>query len=132
MAYRCVHCLSIFKDDAKEVSEGCMCGGKFFFYITEEKLKLILETKDNGPDLTEAEKEQIEEDVREISGVVNDTTPVFLDFESVAVIKPGKYLLDLQKLLAINAPRVYRLEDGKYIIDLTAKTRAGATIKKTM
>jgi len=45
---------------------------------------------------------------------------VFLDFESVRVLKPGKYLLDLQKLFSMGKPRVYQLEDGKYIVDLAS------------
>jgi predicted nucleic acid-binding Zn-ribbon protein len=36
------------------------------------------------------------------------------------VLRPGKYLLDLQRLFAIDKPRIYKLEDGKYIVDLTA------------
>ena len=68
--------------------------------------------------LTEPEKEKIEEDVREIAGIKDEETPVFLDFESVRVIKPGKYVIDIVKLFDKNKPQVYKLEDGKYFIDL--------------
>ena len=43
---------------------------------------------------------------------------MFLDFESVKVLKPGKYVIDIAKLFEKNKPRVYKLEDGKYLIDL--------------
>ena len=72
------------------------------------------------PQLTSAEKVQMEEDVREIAGLEErPETPVFLDFESVRVMKPGKYLIDLAKLFAKDKPKVYHLEDGKYIVDLS-------------
>jgi predicted nucleic acid-binding Zn-ribbon protein len=46
-------------------------------------------------------------------------TPVFLDFESVKLLKPGKYLIDVEKLLGrTRKPQIYQLEDGKYIVDL--------------
>lgn len=121
MAYRCVHCSKIYDDMAKEVSEGCECNSKFFFYIREEKLKQILEKEEKEPTLTATEKKQMENDVRDIAGVRNEETPVFLDFESIVVVKPGKYLLDLHKLFSSGKPRVYRLEDGKYIVDLAKK-----------
>ena len=65
------------------------------------------------------EQRRIEEDVREIAGITNEETPVFLDFESVKVIKEGKYLLDLAKLFS-GKPQVYQLEDGKYIVDFSS------------
>jgi predicted nucleic acid-binding Zn-ribbon protein len=37
--------------------------------------------------------------------------------ESVKVVKPGKYEIDLVQLFK-GEPVIYRLEEGKYIIDL--------------
>ena len=136
MAYRCVHCSSIFKDNAPEIYEGCSsCKSKFFFYIKEEKLKEILGNKKapSGEDelkLSSSDKKQIEKDVREIVGVKDEDVPVFLDFESIKVLKPGKYMLDLQKLFASDKPRVYQLEDGKYVVDLTNIMRDASLKKK--
>lgn len=127
MSYRCVHCSRIYPDGAKEILEGCQCKSKFFFYIKEEKLKEILENKSDELNLSAEEKNQMEEDVREIAGVKDEDTPVFLDFESVKVIKPGKYLLDLQKLFTMDKPRVYKLEDGKYIVDLSSFAKTAKT-----
>jgi len=69
------------------------------------------------------EKQQIEQDVREITGFEDEETPVFLDFESVKVLKPGKYVVDVGNLFATDKPRVYKLEDGKYIVDLSTKLK---------
>ena len=120
MPYRCVHCSSTYADESREVLTGCTCGSKFFFYIKQEKLKEIEEEIAREPELTMLEKKQMEADVREIAGVDEENKPIFLDFESVKVMKPGKYLLDLTKLFNKDKPQVYHLEDGKYIIDLSA------------
>lgn len=122
MPYKCVHCARVYQDGSDETMTGCVCKSKFFFYIKEEKLK---EIQEYNPlvGLDEKEKDKIEEDIREISGITDDETPVFLDFESISVVKPGKYLVDITKLFSKDRPRVYKLEDGKYIIDLHMKTR---------
>ena len=123
MAYKCVHCNAVYADTSNEVMEGCAkCHSKFFFYINEEKLKEITKNKELNPELTSSEKKQMEKDVRDIVGVENEEMPVFLDFESIKIIKPGKYLLDIAKLFSTDKPRIYTLEDGKYIVDLTTRT----------
>ena len=123
MAYKCVHCSSTFKDGSEEILKGCSnCNSKFFFYIRNEKLKEIEDRKEDDMHLTSSEKKQVEEDIRDIAGVEDDEKSVFLDFESIKIIKPGKYLLDIAKLFEADKPKVYQLEDGKYVIDLLMKT----------
>jgi predicted nucleic acid-binding Zn-ribbon protein len=122
MAYRCVHCSRVYNDGSRQTLTGCECGSKFFFYMKNEKLKEIEEANPLD-DLSKAEKNKIEEDIREIAGITDEEAPVFLDFESITVVKSGKYLVDLSKLFEKDKPRVYKLEDGKYIIDLRLKTK---------
>ncbi|PIN89595.1 hypothetical protein COU60_03220 [Candidatus Pacearchaeota archaeon CG10_big_fil_rev_8_21_14_0_10_34_76] len=119
MPHRCVHCSAVYSDGSEEILKGCSCGSRFFFYITQEKLDKLNESKDDEIDLNNSEKKQIEKDVREIVGAEDDETPIVLDFESIKILKPGKYLLDLHNLFNRERPLVYKLEDGKYIIDLT-------------
>ncbi len=123
MPYKCVHCNSLFEDGSKEILEGCSgCKSKFFFYIRPEKLEALRKLNQEPTiDLSEDEKNKIEDDVREIAGLENVDTPVYLDFESVRVIQHGKYVLDLGKLFSKKEPKVYQLEDGKYILDLSLK-----------
>jgi uncharacterized protein len=128
MPYKCVHCSKIFEDGSEEVLKGCnSCGRKFFFYIKKEQLDKIKEQEKQEPEFDAESKRQIEKDIREISGFEDEDTPVFLDFESVRVIKPGKYIVDLGNLFSTDKPRVYKLEDGKYIIDLSLKTHKAQT-----
>lgn len=120
MAYKCVHCGATYEDGSEELLKGCSndgCQSKFFFYIRNDKLKEIQE-KEESPELSLSEKKQVEKDVRDILGQEDEETPVFLDFESIKVLKPGKYLLDLARLFERDRPQVYQLEDGKYVVDL--------------
>ena len=124
MPYKCVHCSKMYADGSGEVLKGCTkCGRRFFFYIRQDQLQKIKEQSGQEIILEEAEKQQIEQDVREITGFEDEETPVFLDFESIKVLKPGKYVVDVGNLFATDKPRVYKLEDGKYIIDLSTKLR---------
>ncbi|MBS3084037.1 hypothetical protein J4423_04495 [Candidatus Pacearchaeota archaeon] len=94
MPNRCIHCSETYSDGAPETLSGCSkCGSRFFFFLSEEKLMQIKKEK------------------------------VILDFETVKVTSPGKYLLDIPNLFNKERPLVYKLEDGKYVIDLS-------TIKK--
>jgi uncharacterized protein len=121
MPYKCVHCNKMYSDGSEEILKGCNdCGRKFFFYIRKEQLAKIKENEEKiDIEFGLEEKKQIEQDIREISGLEDEEMPVFLDFESVKVIRPGKYAVDLANLFATDKPRVYKLEDGKYIIDLS-------------
>src|SRR3989338_3551359 len=122
MPYRCVHCNKMFEDGSEEILKGCSeCGRKFFFFIRKEQFdKMRQQAAEVEVELKNDEKEQIERDVREIAGLIDEEIPVFLDFESVKIIRHGKYAIDLANLFSMEKPRVYRLEDGKYVIDLSS------------
>ena len=65
------------------------------------------------------ERGQIEEDVYDIIGdEIDRDKPVILDIESIEILKPGQYQLDLVKLFHEKQPLVYKLEDGKYFVDV--------------
>jgi len=71
-------------------------------------------------ELSKEERTQIEKDVIDIVGTDIDTSkPVFLDLESINILKPGQYEIDLVDLFK-GKPLVYKLEDGKYVIDLVS------------
>ena len=123
MPYKCVHCSEIYEDGSSSILRGCnKCNSKFFFYIKEDQIKKIKESE-SEMNFGKEEKIQIEKDIRDIAGIENEEVPVFLDFESIKVIRPGKYAVDLANLFSTDKPRVYKLEDGKYIIDLSTHTK---------
>ena len=80
------------------------------------KEKLEAARKVLPTELPTEQKKQIEQDVLNLVGYKEDT-PVVLDFESVRVIEPGKYELDLVQLFK-GAPLIFKLEEGKYVIDI--------------
>jgi predicted nucleic acid-binding Zn-ribbon protein len=116
MPHQCVRCSTIYPDTASELLKGCSkCGAKLFFYIKAERLQELKETTIN---LTPKDKEQIEKDVYDIIGEERDEDKaVVLDLESIRILKPGQYELDLVHLFR-KQPLVYKLAEGKYIIDL--------------
>jgi len=117
MPYQCVHCSRIIPTATKEILEGCNnCGNKFFFYIREEKLE---EVKNQPVELEEKDKKSVEKDIRDMAGIKDEETPVILNLESVRATGPGKYEIDVVNLFRKDRPLIYKLEDGKYIIDLT-------------
>jgi len=117
MPHQCVHCGRIIEAGSKEILEGCeSCKGKFFFYIRDEQVPK-LEDKKVEIEFTEPDKKQVEQDVRNILGIEDESKPVILDLESVRVLKPGKFEIDVVSLLN-RKPIVFKLEEGKYIIDL--------------
>lgn len=124
--HQCTHCGEIFPDAAEELLKGCSCGSRFFFYIRQEKIEeLRKETRDAMVELEKADKVQIEKDIREITGLDEEPEkPVILDLESIRVIKPGKFEIDIINLFSKRRPLIYRLEEGKYIIDLAASVQA--------
>ncbi len=75
--------------------------------------------KQETSSLTKEEKHEIEHDVREILGIEEVEKPIILDFESIRISKPGKFEIDLVNLFR-KKPLVFRIEEGKYIIDLAS------------
>lgn len=115
MPHQCVRCNTLYPDGAQEILKGCNCGARLFFYI---KQKHIEEGKELISNLSLEEKQQIETDVTEMLNIKKDhDQPVILDFESIRVLKPGKYELDLVHLFKKD-PLIIKLEEGKYVIDL--------------
>jgi len=69
--------------------------------------------------LTEKDREQIETDVKDMIGDLLDDRPVILDLENIRILKPGQYEISLIDIFK-GKPLVYKLEDGKYFIDIVS------------
>lgn len=115
MPHQCVRCGKLYEEGSKEILQGCSCGAKLFFFIKKSKIK-----SEEAPFiLTSNEKKQIEQDVYDIIGSdIDKDKPIVLDMESISVLKPGKYELDLINLFKEKQPLIYKLDDGKYVVDL--------------
>ena len=123
MPHQCVHCGKLYENAAPELLTGCTCGSKFFFYIKAEQYDKLKEEKEIPVQLNIGDKKQVEKDVREMIGI-KEQEPVILDLESVKVLKPGKFVIDIVNLFSKKRPIIYKLEEGKYIIDLASTLKS--------
>ena len=111
---------------SEELLKGCSaCGSHFFFYIRDDQLN---KAKKDPIQIPEEQREEIEKDVREIVGMEEEDTPVILDLESIRITGPGKFEIDVVNLFNEGRPLIYKLEEGKYLIDLA--TTLGKYTKK--
>ena len=118
MPHQCVHCKEMYPAGSKELLDGCSkCNGHFFFYVRDEQLNKI---KENPIEIPKEEKIKIEKDIREMAGILDENAPIILDIESVRISGPGKYEIDVANLFSKKRPVIYKLEEGKYIIDLSS------------
>ena len=119
MPHQCVHCSKIIEVGSKEILEGCSdCSRKFFFYIREEQVDQIRESNEVPvPEFNTIDKKKIEEDVRSILKIEDESKPVILDLESVRVLNPGKFEIDIVSLMN-RRPIIVKLQEGKYLIDI--------------
>lgn len=128
MPHQCVRCGTFYDDGSKEILHGCKCGARLFFYVRKEKLEQAKEVVQN---LTKVEKKQIEKDVYNIMGVeIEEEKPVILDIESIRILKPGKFEIDLVHLFNKKNPLIYKLDEGKYVIDIAESFKRMVDSKK--
>lgn len=121
MSNQCVKCGTLYEDTSNELLKGCSkCGGKFFFFVRKDALEKMKQLTVN---LTNNERNEIEKDIFELTGLDKVDQPVILDIESIRILKPGQYEIDLVDLFR-GKPVVYKLEEGKYIIDLSSTFKA--------
>ena len=141
MAHQCVHCGSIYPDGATQLLTGCSCGSHFFYFIKKEYYEKLKNKKEEVDEIVgiqneeiqkkikaidKLDKEKIEQDVREMIGVEQENIPVILDLESIRVLGPGRFELDVVNLFNKKRPLIYKLEEGKYIIDLASTLKLNA------
>jgi len=121
MPHQCVRCNKFYDDGAEEIIKGCSCGGRLFFFVKASKLK-DNKQPDIAASLSVEEKNRIQEDVFELANIKERDAPVVLELESVNVKQPGKFELDLVRLFK-GDPLIFRLQEGKYIIDVAETFR---------
>ncbi|MDY6932348.1 MAG: Zn-ribbon domain-containing protein [Halobacteriota archaeon] len=107
MPHKCTKCGQLFKDGDKNILSGCpVCGWNKFLYAPEGT--------------QEKETTNIEEVIETDSPKVEEThpTPVSDRLESVRILGPGSYEVNIRALLERDEIVVALKEDGRYIINL--------------
>ena len=127
MPHQCVRCGKVHDDGSSSILKGCSCGAKLFFYVKKEHLA---KAKAKVESLSEKQKDEMINDVYDIIGnEIDRDKPIVLDIESVNILKPGSYEIDLVTLFK-KAPVVYKLEEGKYVIDVVESFKNLSKVKK--
>ena len=109
--HQCVRCGTIY-EEANVILKGCAKCGCRLFYFFKEKPKAEISPIDPS------QIKEIEAQIKHILGNTEIEAPIILDLETIRVVKPGKYEIDIVKLFK-GHPLIFKIEDGKYIIDLS-------------
>lgn len=121
MPHQCTKCSRIIPAGSKELLDGCAnCNSHFFFYIRDEQFEKLRDKTIEIPEIPETELNVIEKDIREMAGIIDEDMPVILDIESIRAVGPGKYEIDVVNLFNKERPLIYKVSEGKYIIDLAS------------
>ena len=117
MPHKCTKCGREFKDGSTEILKGCpSCGSKKFLYIREEhRHRDVLEEKT----ITEIAKETKEE-VLEVEDAPTKTADLQGRVESIRILAPGSYELNLKKLAESNDMVVGIGKEASYLVDISS------------
>ncbi len=102
MPHRCTKCGKLYPDGDMRILSGCECGNNKFLYVPKEK-RVVAEPEKQAEELR---KEFIE-----------------MGIESVRIIAPGQYQINLEKLLEREEIVIALQEDGRYVIHLPSLLR---------
>lgn len=96
MAHKCTKCGKLYATGDMRLLQGCECGNNKFLYVPDEPRKY--------------KPEQIEEEIRK------ELTE--MGIETVRILSPGRYEINIEKLLQGEGIVIALQEDGRYVIHL--------------
>jgi predicted nucleic acid-binding Zn-ribbon protein len=127
MPHKCTQCGREFDDGSTKILKGCpSCGGKKFLYIREaERHDDVLKEKtvdeiarDTGEDVLEVRRDRRKEEIE-----------VFERIESIRILGPGSYELNIDKLARSDEVVVGLEKEGKYVVDILSMAKKMAKKK---
>lgn len=149
MPHKCTRCENVFEDGAAVILDGCPnCGWNKFLYVGEmpsapsvkdedTDIHIIDETKKPTEDGAESGHKPAEKFIREIDeilGIDHQERSVTEDdgerVESVRILGPGSYELNLDSLLGRKEIIMAIKQDGTYAVDLASVFRRDLKKKK--
>jgi len=133
MPHKCTKCGREYKDGSTEILKGCAsCGGKKFLYVKEADLhKDVFEEKTIEEIKDESKEEVLEVGGPEIKGRAKKEVEMFDRVETIRIVGPGSYELNIEKM-AKSDERIVGVggEEGSYIIDLMSMAKDAVPRKK--
>jgi predicted nucleic acid-binding Zn-ribbon protein len=118
MPHKCTKCGREFRDGSTEILKGCpSCGSKKFLYIREEhRNRDVLEEK-TITEIAQETKEEVLEVVETPSQAAADPRG---RVESIRILSPGSYELNLKKLAETGDMVVGLGKDASYLVDISS------------
>ncbi len=119
--HKCTQCGREFEDGSTKILKGCpSCGGKKFLYIREAerhddvlKEKTVSEiVRETGRDVLEVRPDRQRKEIE-----------VFDRIESIRILGPGSYELNIEKLAKSDEFVVGLEKEGKYVVDILSMAR---------
>ena len=133
MPHKCTKCGREYKDGSTEILKGCAsCGGKKFLYVKEADLHKDVFEEKTIEEIKDETKEEILEVVEpEIKGKAKKEVEMFDRVETIRIVGPGSYELNIEKM-AKSDERIVGVggEEGSYIIDLMSMAKDAVPRKK--
>lgn len=128
MPHKCTQCGREFRDGSTEILRGCpSCGGKKFFYVSEKvRHKDVLEEKS----ISEI-AEETNEPILEVKTPEKPHADMYDRVESVRIVGPGSYELNIEKLARSDERVIGVGKDGSYVVDLISMSKAKGKKPKT-
>jgi predicted nucleic acid-binding Zn-ribbon protein len=131
MPHKCTRCENIFKDGAAIILNGCpKCGWNKFLYVRDESPGSAAKTGiSTNTALISPEASNFIREVDELLGIKDETTELKHEpeietkevgnrIESIRILSPGQYELNLESLLERKEIVMALKEDGTYIVNL--------------
>jgi predicted nucleic acid-binding Zn-ribbon protein len=121
MPHKCTQCGREFKDGTTEILKGCpSCAGKKFLFVREsDRHRDVLEEKS-----IENLAEETKEEVLEVEAEPNRHVEVRERIESIRVINPGSYELNIEKLAESDEVVVKMGKEEKYVVDIISMMKS--------
>ncbi len=127
MPHKCTKCGREFRDGSTDILKGCpSCGSRKFLYVRDEhRHRDVLEEKTIQEIASETSEEVLE--VVETPGTPADPRG---RVESIRILAPGSYELNLKKLAESGDMVVGVGKDAKYLVDISSMTKPAETQEK--
>jgi predicted nucleic acid-binding Zn-ribbon protein len=122
MPHKCVQCGRDYKDASPVILRGCeSCGGRKFLYVGENDRNrdVLLEQS------AEALAKEVPDQVLVVSTEQDGKTESLDRIESIRIIAPGTYELNIEKLANSDERVVGIGTDGNYLLDLHSMIKPG-------
>ncbi|MFO7967998.1 MAG: Zn-ribbon containing protein [Archaeoglobaceae archaeon] len=108
MPHRCTECGKEFVDGDMQILKGCECGNNKFLYVPKTR---VGKEKEEAADVEE-KAEEVKNQIAEEMGM-----------ETVRIVAPGQYEINLDKVLSREEIIISLQQDGKYLLHLPSLLR---------